>query len=176
MSLTRMIKKIQKSNNEVKLLFLGLDNAGKTTILYRLFNKEISQIAPTFGYQIHNFEYAKDEKNIKLTILDVGGQQSFRKYWSNYFEKLDGLIFVYDSTDPRKFEDFLDSILEQIDDQRIPILILANKCDLAMNKKIKFKEFKENIKAFHVSAKTKENLYSAFDWILEKIVQCDIKI
>src|SRR5690349_16897296 len=107
MSLTRMIKKIKNERSEVKILVVGPDNAGKTTILHKVFNRDVTRIAPTFGYQIHHFKYNLGEC-YNLTVLDVGGQSSFRKYWCNYYDKIDGMIFVYDSCEN------LGSVLERL--------------------------------------------------------------
>lgn len=164
-----MIKKIKKSRNEYKLLFLGLDNAGKTTILHKIFQIKSSKISPTFGYHTHNLTY----KNLNLIISDVGGQNSLRKYWSNFYEKLDGIVFVYDIADQREFSKYLKDILE--DNINVPVLILANKSDLTDNiEVINVKE--DNVNTFAVSGKTGYNLDIAFDWLLERIQEAEIRL
>jgi ADP-ribosylation factor-like protein 2 len=74
---------------------LGLDNAGKTTIVKKLCGQSIDEIEPTLGFQIESLEY----QNYKLNLWDIGGQSSIRAYWRNYFEQTDGLVWVVDSAD-----------------------------------------------------------------------------
>ena len=83
------------------LLFSGLDNAGKTTILKKFNGEDITTISPTLGFNIKTLEH----NGYSLNIWDVGGQKSLRSYWRNYFETTDGLIWVVDSADKRRLED-----------------------------------------------------------------------
>lgn len=124
MYFTRIVKKIKKEKKLLRILVLGLDNAGKTTILHNIFKKSIDGIGPTFGYQIYNASY----KSFGLTVLDIGGQSLFREYWSNYYGKTDGVIFVFDSSDNRSFVEYIGSIRSILIDTST--LIFANKCDL----------------------------------------------
>lgn len=78
------------------LFFLvGLDAAGKTTILYKLKLGEIVTTIPTIGFNVETVEY----KNICFTVWDVGGQDKIRPLWRHYFQNTQGLIFVVDSND-----------------------------------------------------------------------------
>ena len=86
MGLLSIIKKVKQKEKEVRILVLGLDNAGKTTVLRKLCDEDISVIEPTLGFNIKTLDYA----GYKLNIWDVGGQQTIRAYWRNYFEKTDG--------------------------------------------------------------------------------------
>ena len=74
---------------------LGLDAAGKTTILYRLQLGEDVHSIPTIGFNVETVNY----KNISFTIWDVGGQDRLRKLWRHYYKDNDALIFVIDSAD-----------------------------------------------------------------------------
>lgn len=90
----------------------GLDNAGKTTILKKFNGEDINTISPTLGFNIKTLQY----KNYKLNVWDVGGQQTIRSYWRNYFEKTDGLVWVVDSADARRLADCkkeLDKLLKE---------------------------------------------------------------
>uniref|UniRef100_A0A2K6UGT0 ADP ribosylation factor like GTPase 2 n=1 Tax=Saimiri boliviensis boliviensis TaxID=39432 RepID=A0A2K6UGT0_SAIBB len=80
-----------KKEREVRLLMLGLHNAGKTTILKNFNGEDVDTISLTLGF--------------KLNIWDVGGQKSLRSYWQNYFESTDGLIWVVDSVDHQHMQD-----------------------------------------------------------------------
>lgn len=74
---------------------MGLDAAGKTTILYKLKLGEIVTTIPTIGFNVETVEY----KNISFTVWDVGGQNKIRRLWSYYFQNTQGLIYVVDSND-----------------------------------------------------------------------------
>jgi ADP-ribosylation factor-like protein 1 len=65
------------SQKEVRILILGLDGAGKTTILYRLQIGEVVTTIPTIGFNVETLAY----KNIKFQVWDLGGQTSIRPYW-----------------------------------------------------------------------------------------------
>ena len=87
-------------SKEVRILILGLDNAGKTTILYRLQNdsEENIQTIPTIGFNVEVLQY----KNIKFQVWDLGGQTSIRPYWRCYYPNTDAIIFVVDSCDTER--------------------------------------------------------------------------
>ena len=83
---------------------LGLDAAGKTTILYKLHIGEVLSTVPTLGFNVEKVQY----KNVVFTVWDVGGQEKLRPLWRHYFNNTDALIFVVDSwtatasTEPRR--------------------------------------------------------------------------
>lgn len=79
----------------MRLLMVGLDNAGKTTVVKRLNGEDISSISPTLGFSIKSMQFGE----YRLNIWDVGGQKSLRAYWRNYYERTDGLVWVVDSAD-----------------------------------------------------------------------------
>ena len=74
---------------------LGLDGAGKSTILYKLKIGEIIQTAPTIGFNMETIEF----KKLKMNVWDIGGQDKIRQLWRHYFENTNGLIYVVDSID-----------------------------------------------------------------------------
>uniref|UniRef100_A0A2K6JQN0 ADP ribosylation factor like GTPase 2 n=1 Tax=Rhinopithecus bieti TaxID=61621 RepID=A0A2K6JQN0_RHIBE len=92
---------MKQKERELRLLMLGLDNAGKTTILKKFNGEDIDTISPTLGFNIKTLEH----RGFKLNIWDVGGQRSLRSYWRNYFESTDGLIWVVDSADHQRMQD-----------------------------------------------------------------------
>lgn len=77
---------------------VGLDAAGKTTILYKLKLGEIVTTIPTIGFNVETVEY----KNISFTVWDVGGQDKIRKLWRHYYQNTQGLIYVVDSSDTKR--------------------------------------------------------------------------
>nr|XP_005577398.1 PREDICTED: ADP-ribosylation factor-like protein 2 isoform X1 [Macaca fascicularis]XP_014969309.2 ADP-ribosylation factor-like protein 2 isoform X1 [Macaca mulatta] len=101
MGLLTILKKMKQKERELRLLMLGLDNAGKTTILKKFNGEDIDTISPTLGFNIKTLEH----RGFKLNIWDVGGQKSLRSYWRNYFESTDGLIWVVDSADHQRMQD-----------------------------------------------------------------------
>ncbi|KAM0677035.1 hypothetical protein BDAP_000642 [Binucleata daphniae] len=167
MSLNKMIKKIIKSNNEYKIVFFGLDNAGKTTVLHKVFDMQNDRIEPTFGYKIYTKIYTLDNTEYKINILDVGGQESLRKYWYNFFEKVNGIVFVTDCCDNRSYVKYLDEIQKENSD--VPILILGNKSDTKNETVQEEISVDENIKYYTCSAKTGYKIKESFDWLICKI-------
>mmetsp|Transcript_12702 Transcript_12702/g.43316 ORF Transcript_12702/g.43316 Transcript_12702/m.43316 type:complete len:186 (+) Transcript_12702:169-726(+) len=119
-------------SKEVRILILGLDNAGKTTILYKLQNEtddeEIMTI-PTIGFNVEAIEY----KNLTLTVWDIGGQDKIRPLWRHYYSDTQGVIFVVDSNDRDRVamaKDELHGLLDQFELRDATVLIYANKQDL----------------------------------------------
>merc|ERR1711879_1109133 len=108
---------------------VGLDAAGKTTILYKLKLGEIVTTIPTIGFNVESVEY----KNINFTVWDVGGQDKIRKLWRHYYKGTQGLIFVVDSNDRERIEaarDELATILHEDEMRDAVVLVFANKQDL----------------------------------------------
>lgn len=78
--LSKMMSRIFGSK-EMRLLMLGLDAAGKTTILYKLkLGQDVTTI-PTVGFNVETVTY----KNVKFNVWDVGGQDKIRPLWRHYF-------------------------------------------------------------------------------------------
>ena len=98
------LKKLLDSlgTSEARILMLGLDAAGKTTILYKLkLNEAVSSI-PTIGF---NVETVSPVKNVNFTVWDVGGQDKIRPLWKHYFHNTEGLVYVVDSADRERFNE-----------------------------------------------------------------------
>ncbi|GFH21502.1 ADP-ribosylation factor-like protein 3, partial [Haematococcus lacustris] len=109
--LLSLIRSLKKKDGDARILMLGLDNAGKTTILKALSEEDITTITPTQGFNIKTL--ARDGFNLK--IWDIGGQKSIRPYWRNYFDATDALVYVIDSSDRKRMVESgseLDMILE----------------------------------------------------------------
>ncbi|EAR91328.1 ADP-ribosylation factor(Arf)/Arf-like (Arl) small GTPase family protein (macronuclear) [Tetrahymena thermophila SB210] len=116
---------------EMRILMLGLDAAGKTTILYRLKLGEVVQSVPTIGFNVESVEY----KKIKFTVWDVGGQDKIRLLWRHYFQGTQGLIFVVDSSDKERIEiakEELQRMLSEDDLKEAAVLVFANKQDMGV--------------------------------------------
>merc|ERR1719465_368963 len=111
------------------MLMVGLDAAGKTTILYKMKLGEIVTTIPTIGFNVETVEY----KNIKFTMWDVGGQDKLRPLWRHYFQNTNGVIFVVDSNDRDRSgqaKDELQKMLAEDELRDACLLVFANKQDL----------------------------------------------
>jgi small GTP-binding protein len=122
-------QQVKEQEREIRILILGLDNAGKTTICKKLCGQSIDQIEPTLGFHIHTLEHL----TYKLNLWDIGGQRTIRAYWRNYFEQTDGLIWVVDSCDGARLEVCKQEMQQVLQQERLAgatLLVLANKQDL----------------------------------------------
>lgn len=165
------------SGKEKQLLMVGLDAAGKTTILYRLRLAEAATTVPTIGFNMETVEY----RNIKFDIWDVGGQDQIRKLWRHYFKGTDGLIYVVDSADRERINDAkeeLEKMLKEVQLQDATLLVLANKQDLKdampaaeIMQKLDLPRLGMNRTWFIQStvAPTGDGLYEGLDWLSRNI-------
>merc|ERR1711957_643938 len=84
---------LKKNEKEARILVLGLDNSGKTTILKAMSDEDATNIMPTQGFNIKSLT----QDGFKLNVWDIGGQREIRPYWKNYYENTDGMVYVVDS-------------------------------------------------------------------------------
>ncbi|KAJ1690349.1 ADP-ribosylation factor [Rhynchospora pubera] len=114
---------------EMRVVMLGLDSAGKTTILYRMHLGEVLSTVPTVGFNVEKVQY----KNVAFTVWDCGGQEKLRPLWRMYFSNTDALIYVVDSLDRERIGDAEHEFQAIIKDPLMAnsvILVFANKQDL----------------------------------------------
>jgi len=155
---------------------VGLDAAGKTTILYKLKLGELVTTIPTIGFNVDRVEY----RNINFTIWDVGGQDKIRPLWRYYYEGTQALIFVVDCNDTQRIEDAREEFQRMMNEDQLRdtvVLILANKQDLPNS--ISAAELTDRLgmrslrnRQWYVQstcACTGQGLYEGLDW-LSKIV------
>ncbi|XP_066930333.1 ADP-ribosylation factor 4-like [Clytia hemisphaerica] len=124
-----VFKKFLGLKKDVRILLVGLDAAGKTTILYKLKLGEMVTTIPTIGFNVETVEY----KNITFTVWDVGGQDKIRPLWRHYFQNTQGIIYVIDSNDRERIQEaqeVLKNMLSQDELTDAALLVLANKQDL----------------------------------------------
>lgn len=129
MGLLDILRKLKKGERQLRMLLLGLDNAGKTSILKKIVGEEITHIMPTQGFNVKSVNRGQ----VTLNVWDIGGQATLRPYWRNYYEQADAIVYVIDSADKKRIEETgeqLNSLLQEDKLQGIPILIFANKQDL----------------------------------------------
>ncbi|KAG8831082.1 hypothetical protein FRC17_003713 [Serendipita sp. 399] len=116
-------------NKEVRIIMLGLDAAGKTTILYKLKLGEVVTTIPTIGFNVESVEY----KRVTFTVWDVGGQHRIRPLWRHYYANVGAIIYVIDSADVERIPEAreeLNGMLSTDELKGVPLLVLANKQDL----------------------------------------------
>jgi ADP-ribosylation factor protein 1 len=114
---------------EMRILMVGLDAAGKTTILYKLKLGEIVTTIPTIGFNVETVEY----KNISFTVWDVGGQDKIRPLWRHYYQNTQGIIYVVDSNDRDRVQEARDELQRMLNEDELRdalLLVFANKQDL----------------------------------------------
>jgi ADP-ribosylation factor-like protein 2 len=176
MGFMSIVKKSKEKEKEMRLLVLGLDNAGKTTIIKKFNGEDINEISPTLGFNIKSLQY----ESYKLNVWDIGGQRTIRSYWRNYFEQTDGVIWVVDSSDKLRLEDTkeeLHSLLRQEKLMGATLLVFCNKQDIPGSlTPEQIRDFLEldtvNTRhwgAIGCSARSGEGLLDGVDWIVKDI-------
>ena len=163
---------------DVRILMVGLDNAGKTTILYRLKLEEVVSTVPTLGFNVETVTY----KNISFTVWDIGGQDKIRNLWRVYFQGTQGLIFVVDSADKERIEEArleLQTLLSEELLANVVLLVFANKQD--MPDAMSASEVREKLGLVNTRSRPwfvqsscavkGEGLYEGLDWLAGQIKQ-----
>ena len=111
------------------IVFLGLDNAGKTTLLRRIKDNVVGVYQPTFHPNYDDLVVG----NVKFRTYDLGGHKSSRPLWDSYLEEIDGIVFIVDASDSSRFDEAkneLNRLLNKDNLAETPILVLGNKIDL----------------------------------------------
>uniref|UniRef100_A0A287A1M9 ADP-ribosylation factor n=1 Tax=Sus scrofa TaxID=9823 RepID=A0A287A1M9_PIG len=171
---------------QMRILMVGLDAAGKTTILYKLKLGEIVTTIPTIGFNVETVEY----KNICFTVWDVGGQDKIRPLWRHYFQNTQvsdshwlgvmGLIFVVDSNDRERIQegaDELQKMLQEDELQDAVLLLFANKQDLPnamaiseMTDKLGLQSLRNRTWYVQATCATQgTGLYEGLDWLSNEL-------
>ena len=151
---------------------VGLDAAGKTTILYQLKLGEMVQSIPTIGFNVETVTH----QNLSFTLWDIGGGDRIRLLWHHYYKGSRGAIFIIDSEDKNRIElavQELHRLSSELAEYDIPLLVFANKQDsegaMSLEEIAKIlhpQDLKQ--KDWHIqpcSAKTGEGLYEGLEWL-----------
>lgn len=168
---SKMFGKIFGST-EMRLLMLGLDAAGKTTILYKLKTEQEVRTIPTVGFNVETVTF----KNVKFNVWDVGGQDKIRPLWRHYYSGTEGLIFVIDSNDRERIDEARQELHRIILDREMKdayLLVFANKKDLPgvmppeeVIERLKLEELKGRIWYVMAScATTGDGLFEGLGWL-----------
>uniref|UniRef100_A0A6U2CTB3 ADP-ribosylation factor n=1 Tax=Hemiselmis andersenii TaxID=464988 RepID=A0A6U2CTB3_HEMAN len=166
------------SKKEMRILMVGLDAAGKTTILYKLKLGEIVTTIPTIGFNVETVEY----KNISFTVWDVGGQDKIRPLWRHYFTNTQGLIFVVDSNDRDRAAEAKDELHRMLNEDELRdavLLVFANKQDLPnamtasdLTEKLGLQSLRQRTWYIQGTCATSgEGLYEGLDWLSAQLAK-----
>jgi len=122
---------ILKPTKPSKLVFIGLDAAGKTTILYHLAHNKVENTVPVIGFNVEAVNF----QGWAVTAWDVGGRSSMRPLWRHLAKDADGIVFVVDASDLHRLDQARDELHRGIntidcDGKGLPLLVYANKIDL----------------------------------------------
>jgi len=164
------------SKKEIRILILGLDNAGKTTLLWRLKIGEVVTTTPTIGFNIESVTY----KNLNFTVWDLGGQTSIRPYWRCYYADTAAVIFVIDSTDIDRIgtaSEELAAMLHEDELRDAALLVFANKQDQPgakgageISEALKLGELKDrNWSIVACSAVDGRGINDGMDWLVQTV-------
>lgn len=159
---------------------VGLDAAGKTTILYKLKLGEVVTTIPTIGFNVETVEY----KNISFTVWDVGGQDKIRPLWRHYFTNTQGLIFVVDSNDRERIAEAREELTKMLNEEELrssALLVFANKQDLPnaftvheITEKLGLHESNLRSRKWYVQATCApkgDGLYEGLDWLSNELAK-----
>jgi ADP-ribosylation factor-like protein 6 len=119
------------NKREAKILVIGLDNSGKSTLINHLKSSTSTfEVTPTVGFQVEEFK----KNNINFTVFDMSGQGRYRSLWEHYYKEAQAIIFVIDSTDRLRVcvaKEELVTLLghEELRTSKIPIVFFANKVE-----------------------------------------------
>jgi ADP-ribosylation factor-like protein 3 len=161
---------------QARILILGLDNAGKTTILRKLSDEDITTTTPTQGFNIKSILH----NGFKLNVWDIGGQKTIRPYWRNYYENTEALIYVVDAADRKRVDEAgyeLNEILGEDKLATVPLLVFANKSDLLQAQSAD--DIAESLSLFNIkdrpwqiqacSAKDGTGLEEGLRWVVKQV-------
>lgn len=157
---------------------VGLDAAGKTTILYKLKLGEVVTTIPTIGFNVESVEY----RNLNFTVWDVGGQDKIRPLWRHYFQNTQGLIFVVDSNDRDRIGEAAEELQKMLSEEDLAnaaVLVFANKQDLPnamptteVTDKLRLHNLRNREWYIQSScATTGEGLYEGMDWLSKVLLK-----
>ncbi|XP_064456380.1 ADP-ribosylation factor-like protein 5B [Ornithodoros turicata] len=164
------------TNEEHKVVIVGLSNAGKTTILYQFLMNEVVHTSPTIGSNVEEVVW----KNVHFIMWDLGGQEKLRATWNTYYSNTEFLIVVVDSMDREKLpltKEELWKMLSHEDLTKAAVLIFANKQDLKgcmspteISEQLSLTSIKKN--RWHIQAccaLTGEGLYQGLEWVYAQL-------
>lgn len=130
-NLLEVVSRLRKSTEPQRIVMLGLDAAGKSTILYNIDLSDHKTVKPTIGFNVE--EVKIPHTKVSFVVWDLGGQESLRAIWKQYLQDIAGLVFVVDSADVNRMDEArscLHSLVRDPSLAGVPIVVVANKQDL----------------------------------------------
>lgn len=167
-------------SKDVRLLMVGLDAAGKTTILYKLKLGEIVTTIPTIGFNVETVQYQK----VNFTVWDVSGRDKIRPLWRHYFQNTQGLILVVDSNDRERIDEAareLAVLMNEDELRNAVLLVMANKQDLPNAMSVAEVTDRLGLHALRnrqwyiqsACAPSGDGLYEGLDWLANALATAD---
>jgi small GTP-binding protein len=178
----KILSKIHSVFNNVKdarIVLVGLDAAGKTTLLYKFKLNETLSTVPTVGFNCEEVQY----KNVCFTMWDIGGQDKIRRLWKHYYQNCDAVIFMVDSSDTERFGEAREELQKMMNDDELrnaALLVLANKQDLPTAQPLDriVKELQltnlpstRNWRIESTNAVTGQGIYEGLEWLSRALPQ-----
>ena len=120
------LTKLFFGRKEMRSIMIGLDGAGKTTILYKIKLNDTVITIPTIGFNVETIKY----NNLNLNVWDIGGQDKIRPLWRHYYDNTDAIIYVVDSADKERLNESaaeVQKLLKHDSLKNIPLIVYANK-------------------------------------------------
>jgi len=162
-------------NAEHKVIIVGLDNAGKTTILYQFLMDEVVHTSPTIGSNVEEIHCKKSH----FIMWDIGGQETLRSSWSTYYSNSDFVILVIDSSDRERLhitKEDLYLMLQHADLRKAKLLVFANKQDIQgrmsaaeISQELNLTSLKDRTWTIQACcALTGEGLSQGLEWMISK--------
>lgn len=174
--LNNIWNKFAMFKQDVRIMMVGLDAAGKTTVLYKLKLGEVVTPIPTIGFNVEEVTY----KNLTFNVWDIGGQTQIRNMWRYYYQGTNAVIFVVDSSDPERFNTAKEELFNLYHAEELAdasFLIFANKQDIPGSKSVP--EITEALGLTDIKnknwfiqatcARTGDGLYEGLDWLSKNI-------
>ena len=160
---------------DARIVMVGLDAAGKTTVLYKIKLNDVVTTIPTIGFNVERVEY----KNLRMTIWDIGGQDRLRPLWRHYYDNTNGIIFVLDSADEARIKLARDEIHKMMEEPALvdaKLVVFANKQDMPnalpasdVVQALELKKLRQEWFVQPTSAASGMGLYEGLDWLASKL-------
>ncbi|KAL0490750.1 ADP-ribosylation factor [Acrasis kona] len=170
-TITSIFGRLLLPQKNARFVMVGLDASGKTTVLFKLKLDETVTTIPTIGFNVETIQY----KNINMSVWDIGGQDKIRPLWRYYYDNVDSVIFVVDSSDFERIVEAREELHHVMSDDRLRnamLLVYANKQDLpgavqaaSLADKLKLAQIKQQWYIQPCVATSGDGLFEGLNWV-----------